>query len=737
VKYASTNRIIKGLCAICACLLIAASFIAVPAKAAAVQNNEGQSASPDGSSPDEQVGALHAFYSSNASFSGQVKKYIDELDSLSFAWSRIDSEEPGTLNITKGKNGNNSFYYPAGFIQPVEYAKSKGKPIQLSIYMDRADCTVLLPYEDKRKTMVKAIVGSLQTDISQGKEIYYDGVVIDFEGLRNTSTDKMQLLYEGKPISTYFTQFLTELKAQLAPLEKKLYVAVNPGLYYDGYDYAAIIDIADRVILMAHDYEPVEKLQKQQVQQYIGYNALEPIHSMAPIQPVRQALNEMKDSASDLSELSKVWLQITFDSAQWRFDVKSAAGWESLADTALSREGRLTPLYKSIKDRVDNADGNGQNITYGYNNELQTPYLQYFNSSDESWSIILYEDSNSIRAKIELAKSYGLGGISLWSLANVPDYTDSRGLKYHLDGWTAVIDEMNNYDKLPAEAGEYVTFKDAAVEQAVRDKLGKTTGKITVADVQSIYRLKLPQGVKGLADLKYLTNLEYLDAQQLGLKAVTDIGKLINLRVLYLQRNNISDISALKKLTKLEVLSLNGNQMVSISALSSLTKLRELYLRENKIESITSLAKLTGLEILEAGMNSINKIDAVKNLKKLRQLSLDNNKVQDIQALKSLTGLQTLYLQRNSISSVSPLSGLKSLKFLSLNGNKITDLKPLTKLTSLEELYLKENKIASVTPLKGLTNLKELYLAGNPISDYSPLKKLYLTAGFHCDFKVQ
>jgi internalin A len=510
-------------------------------------------------------------------------------------------------------------------------------------------------------------------------------------------------------------------------------VAVNPGLYYDGYDYAGILDVADQVILMAHDYEPIERLQKDQVQQYTGYDALKPVHSMAPIQLVRRALNEMQLAASNESELSKVWLQIAFDTAQWQFDVKDAKGWETLDDSTLSREGRRTPLYQSIKTRVDNTDGFGKNIIYGYNNELQSPYIQYFNSSDKSINIILYESSTSIRAKIDLAKVYGLGGISLWSLANVPDYTDTNGMKYHLDGWTTIIDAMNTYGEKTENDSATVNFKDSAVEQAVREKLGKQTGKITTAEVQSIYRLKLNKGVKSLKDLKYLTNLEYLDAQQLGLKDITPIGNLVNLRVLYLQRNKISDIKVLKNLTKLEILSLNGNQVVSIASLSTLTRLQELYLRENKIESVTSLAKLTKLEKLEMGVNQIKKMDSIKNLKNLRQLGIENNKITDISALKSLTKLESLYLQRNLISKIPVLLGFSNLKVISLNGNKIKDLSPLVKLTSLEILYLKDNQITLVTPLKGLINLKELYLGGNKITNYSSLKSLYAKDDFSCD----
>jgi len=732
-KESNTIVSLKQLITFTICLIAVAICMINPMKVTAAENGTDQLSTGS----NQRGGELHAFYPSYTVLSDQIKKYIDDLDSLSFAWSRIDAEEPGSLNTVKGKNGNYGFYYPANYLEPIEYAKSKGKTIQLNIYMDRSDCIMLLPYEEQRSAMIKAIMDTLQMDISLGNGIYYDGVVIDFEGLRNTDTDKTQLLYEGELISSHFTQFLKELKSQLAPISKKLYVAVNPGLYYDGYDYTEIIDIADRVILMAHDYEPIQPLQKDQVQQYTGYDALEPVSSMAPVPLVRLALEEMKNAASDVAELSKVWLQITFDSAQWQFDVDSVEDWEKLDGSSLSREGRCTPLYKAIKARIDNTDGNGERITYGYNNELQSPYIQYYNTKDKSWNIILYEDSNSISAKIDLAKYYGFGGISLWSLSNVPDYKDSNSMQYHLDGWTTILADMDKYNELPEESSDYIKFSDKAVEQVIREKLGKENGEISVYDLQSIYRLKLPKDVNSLKDLKYLTNLEYLSSPQLELKDITVLGNLKNLRVLYLQRNQISDISPLKKLTNLEVLSLNGNQVVTISALSSLKKLQKLYLRENKIVSITPLAKLTKLNTLELGMNSITKIDSLKNLKKLRILALDNNKISDVQALKNMSVLENLYLQRNVISSISPLSNMKSLEILSLNGNKITDLKYLTKLILLEKLYLMENKIKNVTPLKGLINLKELYLDGNKISDYSSLKKLYQQLEFSCDFTIQ
>ncbi len=707
---------------------------------------------------EEESGVLHAFYPAYAVYDEKIQSYIDEVDSISFAWSRIDASNPEILNTERGRNGNDSFYYPKDYLKPVRYAKTMGKPIQLNIYMSESDCTKLLPYSDKQKLLIQTIADSMEKDITQGEEIYYDGVVIDFEGLCDRDGNKMPILYDGKPISTYFIEFLTDLKENLNLIKKKLYVAVNPRLYYDGYDYKEILKIADRVILMAHDYEPTEKLTKDQAMQYTNYDSLKPIDSMAPIQRVRQALNDMKESASASSDLKKVWLQICFDSSQWKFDVEGPEGWNTLKASTLSQKGRVAPLYQGIKNRVDNIDGNTQNLSNGYNKELQTPYIQYYNTSDKTWNIILYEGSNGIKAKINLAKEYGLGGISLWSLSNVPDYRDAQGIKYYLDGWTTIVKEMEDYDSLPADSKKSVKFTDKVVEKAVRDKLGKLTGSITKTDLKGIYRLKLSKGVKSLVDLKNLVNLEYLDASQCELKDMKGIASLTNLRVLYLQRNVISDITPIKKLTQLEILSLNGNQITSISSLASLTKLKELYLRDNKIDDITALSKLKKLNVLELGINKIKKVDALSSLKNLKQLSIENNeisdlkgikdltgllslnlsnnKISDLQNLKKLTSLEILYLQRNSISDIQVLSGMTKLKELSLNGNKISSLKPLAKLTSLEKLYLKDNKLTSISYLKDLVNLKELYLSGNKTTDYSPVKKVYSQLKGNCDFKL-
>jgi internalin A len=577
----------------------------------------------------EASGDLNAFYPAYATFSDQVKEYMDDADTISFAWSKIDSSDPGTLNTEKGKNNNYGFYYPQNYTEPIEYAKSKGKTIQLSVYMDGKTAIELLPDKNSRATVIKAITEKLDTDITQGNNIYFDGVVIDFEGLKDTGSDKKKILYNGYAISYYYNKFLEELKQKLDKSKKKLYVAVNPRLYYDGYDYSSILKLADRVILMAHDYDPVTKLTKAQVKQYLDYDTLKPIDSLTPFQRIREALNDLQSAASDPSLMSKVMLQLAFDTAQWQFNLNSASEWDTLEDTAQSTAGRASPLYQTLKARLDNQDGAAEDISYGYNNELQSPYLQFYNASSKTWNVIIYEDSSSISAKIDLAKSYGVGGISIWALHNVPNYTDKIGMKYKLDVWSTIIDHMNSYNKSVKNSSKLVTFSDSALENAVRQKLGKTEGDISVYDVKGIYRLKLSSGVKTLKDLKYLTSLEYLDAQELEIKDIAPLGKLTNLRVLYLQNNCISDISALKKLTKLEILDQSANNITSIEALSGLTKLKKLSLQGNSVKDLKPLAKLTSLQKLDASDNKISSIKTLKKLKKLTELYLEGNKISD------------------------------------------------------------------------------------------------------------
>lgn len=549
---------------------------------------------------------LHAFYPAQMTFSEQAHKYIDQLDSVSFAWGRLYADLSDGVNTVLGKNGNTMFYYPEDYKEVLKYAKSKNKTIQLSIFTDSVNAEKILPYKEQRAKAVNAIAVLLNKDITDGDNVYFDGVVIDIEGLQDKALN-------GQTTSVWYSIFLKELKSELAKNNKKLLVAVNPLLNYTGYNYKDIAAIADKMIVMAHDYEPVTKLSKTDIEQYTGYNCIEPPDSLAPIKKVELAMKDISKYVNK-ADVKKVMLQLNFDAAQWRFAIPAGSTWNTTSKLAMSMEAKNTPTYQMINNRIQNTDGKATGMVYGYNNELQCPYVTFMNKSDNTQNVLLYENSRSMSAKIDLVKKYGLGGISLWSLANVPDYSNKAAKAYGLDVWDNIIKALPINMSTVKETT--VTFKDKVVENAVRKQIGKTTGSIYKSDLSKVYRLSIPTGIKSMSDLQQLQNLEYLNLGSTGITSVSALSQLKNLRVLYLQRNSITDIASLKGLTKLEFLSLNGNRISDIRALSALTQLKELYLRDNRISDYSSVASLKNLKVLYLKGNKSSNYSKLAGVKK-------------------------------------------------------------------------------------------------------------------------
>jgi isocitrate dehydrogenase len=50
----------------------------------------------------------------------------------------------------------------------------------------------------------------------------------------------------------------------------------------------------------------------------------------------------------------------------------------------------------------------------------------------------------------------------------VPDYNDASGQKYDLNGWSAILSEMDDFDTLSADNKKSINFTDAAVEKAYK-----------------------------------------------------------------------------------------------------------------------------------------------------------------------------------------------------------------------------------------------------------------------------
>ncbi len=350
---------------------------------------------------------VHGFY---AISSYSQKDLATDMDAVSAGWSRMSfsADKGAYLNTTSTEN--NEYNIPQGYEDITSYLKENQVKLHLDVYMDTSTkvesnggstdvCSAILLDPEQRTNAVNAIVNELTTNYSAIGENPYSGVTIDFEGMKGAA------LKEG------FNAFLTELSGALKPLGKTLYVAVAPatsdGQYYDAYDYRTIGNLADKVILMAHDYNETTMPANLLGSEYYKNTAITPFAS------VYYSLRAITDKNTGVEDPSKVALAVSFASVGWELENGK------LASTAAVRPTPAT-IYTRLKGGA----------AMGYSEVYRNPYIEY--TTEEGKDIFLwYEDARSVGDKLALAKLFGVTGVSFWRLGTIPDYPDA-GLYYDI-----------------------------------------------------------------------------------------------------------------------------------------------------------------------------------------------------------------------------------------------------------------------------------------------------------------
>lgn len=350
---------------------------------------------------------VHGFY---AISSYAQKELSQDMDAVSVGWSRMSysADQGAYLNTTSADR--NEYNIPQGYEAITSYFKENQTKTHLSVYMDtstqvttavgsRDICSAILLDSAQRTKAVNAIISELTVDYSTVGYNPYSGVTIDFEGMKGTA------LKEG------FNAFLTELSTALKPLGKTLYVAVQPatsdGIYYDAYDYRTIGQLADKVILMAHDFNETTMPQNLIGSEYYKNTPVTPFPS------IYYALKVITNENTGIQDASKIALAISFDSV----------GWE-LQNAKLSSTASVSPPPSTIYTRLKGG------AVMGYSDVYRNPYITY--TTEEGKSIFLwYEDERSINDKLQLAKLFGIKGVSFWRLGIIPNYSDD-GLYYNI-----------------------------------------------------------------------------------------------------------------------------------------------------------------------------------------------------------------------------------------------------------------------------------------------------------------
>ena len=335
----------------------------------------------------QTTGFLHGFYA--ISSYSQIG-LMDSMDAVSAGWSRMTWDGTTARLVTTSADGN-EYAIPTGYDEVVARAENNDVKLHLSVFMDGQDLKDMLSSENGRTQAVEQIINELTIPYKTVGRNPYDGVTIDFEGLRSAST-------------VAFVQFLTELSGQLRTLDKSLYVCAAPvlttGSYYDGYDLGRIAALADRIILMAYDYEDRSLA--------VGASAL----TAAPTSPMDQVYWSVKKAVEEVTaageQADKLVLGFSCKNVAWKVT--------SAQDLTLAASA---PFYVSNETLSLRLSQSG--TTKGWSDTYQCPYAVY-TTEDGSTYFVWYDDAESVQARADMAKLLGVTGVSVWRLGTIPAY---------------------------------------------------------------------------------------------------------------------------------------------------------------------------------------------------------------------------------------------------------------------------------------------------------------------------
>lgn len=329
-----------------------------------------------------RVDWLHGFYAISAY---SQLSLAGEMDGVSVGWAKLELDGSGQPCINDQKINGNDWVKPEGAQEVRDHLDRSGVPCNLNIYGNDAG---LLNTPEARSASVRAMVSAA---------VGYDGLTIDIEGLKEDNREN-------------FTALMTELRSAL-PAEQTLYVCVPPSTWFKGYDFRALGQLCDKVIMMAHDYEWSVPAY------YVGTDQTE--NPGAPLTRIYDTLQAMVDPVTGVQDRSKLALAISIASVGLPVDENGLLTGQTLAH----------PSPATIITRLRQSD-----TELGYSPLYGAPWA-FYTTEDGSRYRLWYEDARSVTDKIGLARMFGINGISIWRLGNVPVYDDA-GLNYNV--WEAV-----------------------------------------------------------------------------------------------------------------------------------------------------------------------------------------------------------------------------------------------------------------------------------------------------------
>lgn len=296
-----------------------------------------------------------------------------KMNGIFLGWFAID--EDGSVTSKPNQTG---FQKPDGWPAVIYKARLDGLEVFSMYFADEQSSNISKLLDDSvtRNTLAKNIASTSIED---------NGVLIDFEGLgldtAKIDTDKQN-----------FNLFLDVLRDYLG--DKPLYVALPPlNSSFQGYDHKYIATVADSIVLMAYHYHDPNTPS-----------------AAAPFEKVDEAIRQ----EVEIIDPGNIILGIPAYGTAYKITGDTA----SVHSLPASKDGLTSlPGYDSLASKeMDTGTTYAKPV---FNPEYLCNYVTW-KGKDTSYKAYL-EDTQSLKARLLMAKRYGIRQAAIWRLGLLTD----------------------------------------------------------------------------------------------------------------------------------------------------------------------------------------------------------------------------------------------------------------------------------------------------------------------------
>ena len=142
---------------------------------------------------------------------------------------------------------------------------------------------------------------------------------------------------------------------------------------------------------------------------------------VTPFDEVYHALKCITDPLTGVADTSKIKLALS---------LSSTAAWET-ENGMISNPQSIHPAMETVVSRLSQTD-----TEINYSDTYRNPYAWY-STEDGKRILIWYEDSRSVKDKIELARMFGINSISIWRIGEITN----AGADIYMDIWDTILSE--------------------------------------------------------------------------------------------------------------------------------------------------------------------------------------------------------------------------------------------------------------------------------------------------------